>query len=133
MASASVTRIDLSVEPDLQPLYPTPSQLAQLLAPSVGLSPIQKADLVSHCVTRACVFGDFTLLSYLLAEPQAQPHIDLGKQDEDGLGLISVTILGFGSESERDVEREECVRLLIAEGADVNLQDNGASFMSAQS
>ena len=65
------------------------------------------------------------MLSYLLAEPNAQPHVDLGRQDEDGLGLISSTILGFGSESERDVEREECVRLLIAEGADVNLPDNG--------
>lgn len=123
----SVGRVHFTVEPDLQPLYPTPSQLAHLLSPNVGLSPSQKAELVSHCLTRACVFGDFTLLSYLICDPHAQPYIDLSKQDEDGLGLISVTILGFGSEGERDVEREECVRLLISEGADVNLADHGLS------
>ncbi|KAI0687789.1 DIL domain-containing protein [Cytidiella melzeri] len=126
MASSSslLPQVSITVEPDLQPIYPTPTQLSHLLSPNVGLSPSQKADLVSHCLTRACVFGDFSLLSYLLSEPQAQPHIDLGKQDEDGLGLLSVTILGFGSESERDVEREECVRLLIAEGTDVNQPDH---------
>lgn len=68
-------------------------------------------------------------MSYLLSEPYAQPHIDLSKQDEDGLGLISATILGFGSEGDRDVEREECVRLLVVEGADVNLPDNGTPMM----
>lgn len=126
MASTSLNGIDLTVEPDLQPLYPTPSQLAHLLSPNVGLSPAQKTELIHHCLARACVFGDFTLLSYLLSDPNAQPFLDLSRQDEDGLGLISMTILGFGSESERDVEREECVRQLIAEGADVNLPDNGA-------
>ena len=126
-SSESMGRVDLTVEPDLQPLYPTPSQLAHLLSPNVGLSPSQKAELVSHCLTRSCAFGDFTLLSYLLSDPHAQPFIDLGKQDEDGLGLISIAILGFGSEGERDVEREECVRLLVAEGADVNLADQGVS------
>lgn len=124
MASTSLNGIDLTVEPDLQPLYPTPSQLSHLLSPNVGLSPAQKTELVNHCLTRACIFGDLTLLSYLLSDPNAQPFLDLGKQDEDGLGLISTTILGFGSESDRDVEREECVRLLIAEGADVTLPDN---------
>ncbi|KAJ3549652.1 hypothetical protein NM688_g5158 [Phlebia brevispora] len=123
-SSESMGRVDLTVEPDLQPLYPTPSQLAHLLSPNVGLSPSQKAELVSHCLTRTCAFGDFTLLSYLLSDPHAQPFIDLGKQDEDGLGLISIAILGFGSEGERDVEREECVRLLVSEGADVNLADH---------
>ncbi|KAI0348366.1 hypothetical protein BDW22DRAFT_1385642 [Trametopsis cervina] len=123
-SSSAVSQVNITVEPDLQPIYPTPAQLAHLLSPNVGLSPNQKADLVSHCLTRACVFGDFSLLSYLLSEPQAQPYIDLGKQDDDGLGLVSTTILGFGSESEREVEREECVRLLIAEGADINLPDN---------
>lgn len=44
------------------------------------------------------------------------------------MGLIIVTILGFGSENERDLEREECVRLLIAEGADVNLPDQSAFY-----
>ncbi|KAI0080315.1 hypothetical protein K474DRAFT_1769549 [Panus rudis PR-1116 ss-1] len=125
MASSSgLQTVDLTVEPDLQPLYPTPSQVAHLLSPSVGLSPSQKEELVSHCLTRACIFGDFTLLSFLLQDSQAQAYVDLGKQDDDGLGLISLTILGFGSENEREVEREECVRLLISEGADVNLPDN---------
>lgn len=125
--SKSVGPVDLTVEPDLQPLYPTPAQLSHLLSPNVGLSPAQRGELVSHSLTRSCVFGDFPLLSYLLSDSQAQPYIDLSKQDDDGLGLISITIFGFGSETERDVEREECVRLLIAEGADVNLPDNGAS------
>ncbi|KAI0788667.1 DIL domain-containing protein [Abortiporus biennis] len=125
MASSSThTPVDFTVEPDLQPLYPTPAQISHILSPNVGLSPSQKQQLVSHCLTRACVFGDLSLLSYLLSDPQAQTHLDLGKQDEDGLGLISMTILGFGSEGDRDVEREECVRMLIAEGADVNIPDH---------
>ena len=67
------------------------------------------------------------LLSFLLADTHARPFVDLAVRDEDGLGLISFTILGFGSESDRDVEREESVRLLISEGADVSAPDNGAS------
>ena len=124
--SNSIGSIDLTVEPDLQPLYPTPDQLSHLLSPNVGLSPAQKNELAAHSLMRACVFGDYTLLSYLLSDPQAQSHIDLALQDEDGLGLVSVAILGFGSEGEKDVEREECVRLLISEGADINMPDNGA-------
>ncbi|KZT05853.1 uncharacterized protein LAESUDRAFT_750281 [Laetiporus sulphureus 93-53] len=123
MASASVTSEDLTVEPDLQPLYPTPPQVSHLLSPSVGLSPQQRTDLVSHCLTRACQFGDLQLLSHLLTDPNAGPYVDLGKQDEDGLGLISTIILGFGFEVERDIEREECIRLLISEGCDVNTAD----------
>lgn len=123
MASSSITPADLTVEPDLQPLYPTPSQVAHLLSPYVGLSPQQKAELVSHCLARACQFGDMLLLSHLLTDSNAHPYVDLGKQDEEGLGLISLSILGFGSESERDIEREECVRLLISEGSDVNVPD----------
>ncbi|KAH9947151.1 DIL domain-containing protein [Amylocystis lapponica] len=99
MASSSVPSVDFTVEPDLQPIYPTPSHTAHLLSPNVSLSPSQKAELVSHA------------------------YVDLAKQDEDGLCLISITILGFGSESERDLEREECVRLLVSEGCDVNVAD----------
>lgn len=133
MASSSVGPVDLTVEPDLQPLYPTPSQIAHLLSPYVGLSPQQKAELVSHCLLRACQFGDMLLLSHLLTDPNAHPYVDLAKQDEDGLGLISLTILGFGSESERDIEREECVRLLISEGCDVNVADKGPSVAGSHS
>lgn len=124
-SSSSLPSADLAVEPDLQPIYPTTAQISHLLSPNVGLSPNQKEQLVSHCLTRACVFGDFGLLSYLHSDPQAQVYLDLGRQDEDGIGLVSLTILGFGSEGDRDVEREECVRLLISEGADVNLPDYG--------
>lgn len=119
--------IDLTPGPDLHPLYPHPSHVSQLLTPSSGLSPAQRVELVTHCLTRACAFGDIQVLTYLLSDPQAQPHVDLNVQDEDGLGLITVAILGFGAESDRDVEREECVRLLIQEGADPNLPDHGAS------
>ncbi|CDO73489.1 hypothetical protein BN946_scf185013.g124 [Trametes cinnabarina] len=101
MGPATIGAVDLTVEPDLQPLYPTPAQISDLLSPHAGLSPTQKAELVSHCLA----------------------YVDLSKQDEDGLGLISTAILGFGSESERDIEREECVRLLVSEGCDVNTAD----------
>ncbi|KIM75400.1 hypothetical protein PILCRDRAFT_827312 [Piloderma croceum F 1598] len=125
MASSSLGPMDLSPEPDLHPLYPAPGYIAPLLSSRSGLSPPQKAELVSHCLTRSCVFGDLQVLSYLLGDSHAQPYVDLSVCDEDGLGLISITILGFGSESERDVEREECVRLLIAQGADVGGDNAG--------
>ncbi|KAH7883507.1 DIL domain-containing protein [Phlebopus sp. FC_14] len=116
--------LELMPEPDLRPLYPNPVQIAQLLSPHYGLGPPQKATLVSHCLSRACLFGDLPLLQYLLYDRQAQPYVDLSVHDEDGLGLVSQAIQGFGSESERDVEREECVRLLIAQGADVMNPDD---------
>ncbi|KAI0830583.1 DIL domain-containing protein [Trametes gibbosa] len=124
MAPSAIGPVDLTVEPDLQPLYPTPTQISDLLSPNVGLAPSQKTELVTHCLTRACVFADIVLLSFLLSDSQAQAYVDLSKQDEDGLGLISIAILGFGSESERDIEREECVRLLVSEGCDVNFPDH---------
>lgn len=125
MASSSVSPADLAVEPDLQPLYPTPAQIAHLLSPYVGLAPQQKAELVAHCLTRACQFGDMLIMSHLLTDPNAHPFVDLAKKEEDGLGLISTTILSFGAESEREIEREECVRLLVSEGCDVNCADHG--------
>lgn len=80
-------------------------------------------------MTRACAFADLAFFQYILHDPQAHPFLDLNAQDEDGLVYISLIIHGFGSESERDVEREECVRLLINEGADVNVPDKG-EFMT---
>jgi hypothetical protein len=124
MASSSINNLDL--EPDLTPLYPTPANVAPLLSPNFGLSPAQKSQLISHCLTRACVFGELSLLSYLLKDSQAQQHVDLSMQDEDGLVLISTTILGFGSDSDRDIEREECIRLLLLEGAELSIPDKGA-------
>ncbi|KII93884.1 hypothetical protein PLICRDRAFT_49881 [Plicaturopsis crispa FD-325 SS-3] len=115
--------MDLSPEPDLKPLYPNPADIDALLSQHSGLAPAQKAELVHHCLSRACLFGDLSVLTYLLSDRQAQNYVDLGVQDDDGLGFISLTIHGFGSDSERDVEREECVRFLVAQGADVNAAD----------
>lgn len=124
-ASAALGSMDLTPEPDLHPLYPSPGQIAHLLSPHSGLDPSQKAILVCHCISRACLFGDLALLQYILTDRQVQSYVDLNTRDEDGLGLISLAIQGFGSESDREVEREECVRLLIAQGADVSNADNG--------
>lgn len=124
--------MDLAPEPDTKPLYPTPGYIAPLLSTNARLSSAQKSELVSHSLTRSCVFGDFTVLSYLLADAEAREFIDLLMRDDDGLGLISLTIIGFGAETERDVEREECVRLLVTRGADLG-PDNCTSklFISA--
>ncbi|KAG5647640.1 hypothetical protein DXG03_008993 [Asterophora parasitica] len=119
MASTSLQQLDLAPEPDLHPIYPSLTHIASLLSFNSGLAPAQRAELVAHCLTRACVFGELVILQYLLSDPQAQVHVDLGMRDEDGLGLVSLAIHGFGAESDRDVEREECVRLLIAQGADL--------------
>jgi len=121
--------LDLSPEPDLHPLYPTPGYVSPFLSPHSGLAPAQKAELVAHCLTRACMFGDLSVISYLLGDSQAQAYVDLSLRDDDGLGLIGLAIHGFGAESERDVEREECVRLLIAQGADVGA-DKGPDYIS---
>jgi hypothetical protein len=123
MASSQLAQIDL--EPDLTPLYPTPAVIAPLLSPNSGFSPSQKSRLVSHCLTRACVFGEPSLLAYLLQDSQAQQFIDLSAQDDDGLSLISTTILGFGSDPDRDIEREECIRMLLSEGASMDVPDKG--------
>ncbi|CAA7258656.1 unnamed protein product [Cyclocybe aegerita] len=117
--------IDISPEPDLHPLYPTIAQISQQISSDSGLSPAQKAELVSHCLTRACTFGDISVVQYLLTDPQAQAHVDLGLRDEDGVNLISLAIHGFGGDSDRDVEREECVRLLVSQGADMSADKAG--------
>jgi len=119
MPTASVQPIDLSPEPDLHPLYPTASLISEQLGSDSGLNPAQKAELVAHCLTRACAFGEFGVVQYLLTDSHAQAYVDLGLRDEDGVNLISLAICGFGGESDRDVEREECVRLLVSQGADI--------------
>ncbi|KAF4623925.1 hypothetical protein D9613_001725 [Agrocybe pediades] len=117
--------IDLSPEPDLHPLYPTTSQISEQLGSDSGLNPAQKAELLAHCLTRACAFGDIAVVQYLLTDPHAQAYVDLGLRDEDGVNLISLTICGFGGESDRDIEREECVRLLVSQGADMTADKAG--------
>ncbi|KAF8202842.1 DIL domain-containing protein [Pholiota molesta] len=84
-----------------------------------GLHPSQKAELIAHCLTRACAFGDISVVQYLLTDAQTQAHVDLGLRDDDGVGLISLAIHGFVGDSDRDVEREECVRHLVSQGADM--------------
>lgn len=127
-----MTSVSFEPEPDLNPLYPTPTTVAPLLSPNFGLEPAQKAQLVTHCLIRACVFGEFSLLTYLLRDPHAQPYVDLCIRDEEEIGLISTTILGFGSDLDRDIEREECVRLLLSEGADVETPDKGVFSFSSR-
>jgi hypothetical protein len=73
------------------------------------------------------MFGDLSTLTYLLMDANAQPSVDLSQEDDDGLSLVDIAIYGFGSDSEREVEREECVRLLVSQGADVNHADHGTS------
>lgn len=124
MGTGALAHLDLTPEPELHPLYPSPSQIAPLLSPHSGLDPSQRMVLVSHSLSRACLFGDLGLLQYLLTDQQSRSYIDLGSRDDDGLGLVSQTIQGFGTESERDVEREECVRLLIAQGVDIYSSDH---------
>ena len=58
-------------------------------------------------------------MQYLLTDPQAQSVADLGLRDDDNVGLVSLSIHGFIGDADRDVEREECVRLLVAQGADM--------------
>ncbi|KIM48286.1 hypothetical protein M413DRAFT_62585 [Hebeloma cylindrosporum] len=117
--------IDLSPEPDLHPLYPTITQISEQISPDSGLNPAQKAELVAHCLTRACAFGDISVVQYLLTDRLAQAHVDLELHDEDGVGLVSLAIYGFRGDSDRDMEREECVRLLVSQGADLNADQAG--------
>src|ERR1700749_2582674 len=76
--------MDFALEPDLHPVYPSPSLVTSLLASQAGLAPAQRTSLVDHSLTRACLFGDINLLSYLFADPQARVLLNLGLQDEDG-------------------------------------------------
>ena len=107
-------------EPDLHPLYPTVAQISSLLASQSGLDSAQKEELVRHCLKRASLFGDLALAQFLLSDSTAQTYVDLSVKDEDGVGLVSLTIHGFGGDLDRDIEREECVRFLVTQGADLS-------------
>lgn len=124
MTPPELALVDYAPGPDLNPLYPTPQSLLELLDGST-LTPSQRTSLVAHALLKAVSFGDITLLTFLLRSPLARGLVDLGVRDEDGLGFVSQAITGFGEESDKDVEREEVVRLLVSEGADYTSGDNG--------
>ncbi|KAG8833767.1 hypothetical protein FRC17_010140 [Serendipita sp. 399] len=112
---------------DLHPLYPTPALLSQYLSISSTLTPDERKTLVNHSLQRACTFGDLALLTFLIHDERCNKWIDLEDKDEDGNTMVSICITGFrGNEEgnmERELEREECVRLLIKEGADLSTMD----------
>lgn len=116
--------IEFISQPDLNPIYPTPQTLVELLdGPALTIE--QRRSLVAHSLSKAVLFGDIALLTFILRSSLTSNHVDLSVADDDGLGLVSQAILGFGEESDRDIEREESVRLLISEGADVDAGDSG--------
>ncbi|KAF8682365.1 positive myosin-light-chain-phosphatase [Rhizoctonia solani] len=112
------------------PSLPTPALLAVHLSSNSKDTEDQKRALVAHALNRACLFGDQGLITFLLHDPAARALVNLDVQDEDGVSLVSLTIQGFTptleseeSDNERDVEREECVRLLVQQGADIKTGD----------
>ncbi|KAG8858754.1 hypothetical protein FRB96_004891 [Tulasnella sp. 330] len=107
---------ELSPGPDLYPLYPTAQGVDGVLN---SLTIDQRHTLAAHALSRAILFADIALLTYLLRTKRTRVLMDLSIKDEDGLGLVSQAILGFSQDIERDIEREECIRLLISEGADM--------------
>lgn len=123
--------IDVWQQHDIAPPWPTPASLTAQLT-NRGLTPSQRVDLVQHSIARACLFADLPLLSFLLESPLSRELVNLSVQDEDGLGLISQSIIGFGDESERDVDREECIRFLVAQKVSVDTPDNGTRFWAPQ-
>ncbi|KAG9014801.1 hypothetical protein FRB94_008959 [Tulasnella sp. JGI-2019a] len=114
--------IDLSPGPDLYPLYPTPQDIDGALD---RLTNGQGHTLTTHALFRAILFADMTLLTFLLRSKRTRKLLDLSMKDEDGLGLVSQAILGFSHDIEMDIEREECIRLIISEGADMLEGDSG--------
>jgi hypothetical protein len=116
-------------QPDLHPLYPTPSILSSQLSVSSTLTPGECTTLVNHSLIRACVFGNLTLLSFILHDGKCNKWADLELRDEDGVTPVGVCIMGFrphdgDADLEREMEREECVRLLIKQGVELSTTDN---------
>ncbi|CAE7213731.1 unnamed protein product [Rhizoctonia solani] len=110
------------------PSLPTPALLAVHLSSDSKATEDEKRALVAHALNRGCLFGDQGLLTFLLHDPAARTLAKLDTQDEDGVSLVSLTIQGFTPKldhevDERDVEREECVRLLVQQGADIHSSD----------
>lgn len=109
-------------ELDLSPPYPSPTSLEHQLASKV-LSIDQLKSVLNHSLERACLFADITLLSFLLNHVPAKTLIDLRIRDEDGLCIISQCIQGFSENGDADIDREECIRLLVTHGASVSEPD----------
>lgn len=124
---------------DLHPIYPTAAVLSQSLDSSSTLTPLERTTLVNHSLSRACSFANLSLLTFLLKDERCNRWVELEGRDEDGATAVTVCIMGFrgavelenghqghGEESdvEREMEREECVRLLVHEGADLTSTDN---------
>ncbi|CAE6534475.1 unnamed protein product [Rhizoctonia solani] len=112
----------------LLPSLPTPALLAVHLSSDSKDTEDEKRALVTHALNRACLFGDQGLLTFLLHDPAARTLTNLDARDEDGVSLASLTVQGFTPKldhevDERDVEREECVRLLVHQGADIQTGD----------
>ncbi|QRV86292.1 Dilute domain-containing protein C25B8,08 [Ceratobasidium sp. AG-Ba] len=127
MASGSTEPVNTE---HLTPSLPTPALLAVQLSSHSQRTDEEKKALVAHSLHRACLFGDQGLLTFLLHDPAVRPLVFLDVKDEDGVSLVSLTIQGFtpcldpgDTDLERDVEREECVRLLVQQGADVQTGD----------
>ncbi|KAH7340418.1 DIL domain-containing protein [Rhizoctonia solani] len=113
----------------LLPSLPTPALLAVHLSSDSKDTEDEKRALVAHALNRGCLFGDQGLLTFLLHDPAARALANLDAKDEDGVSLVSLAIQGFTprleheENDERDVEREECVRLLVQQGADIQTGD----------
>lgn len=114
---------------DLSPLYPTAQGVDAVLD---SLADDQRHTLATHVLSRAILFADIALLTYLLRNKRTRSLADLLIKDEDGLVLVSQAILGFSQETERDIEREECIRLLISEGADM-LEGDSCAWLGTRS
>src|SRR5258708_9403053 len=108
---------------DLSPPYPTPASLTVQLTSTV-LSVEQLKQLVQHSISRACLFADLSLLNFLLESDVSKNYVDLNFKDEDGLCIISQSIIGFGEQNDCCVDREECIRALMSCGASIDTADN---------
>ncbi|KZT61318.1 DIL-domain-containing protein [Calocera cornea HHB12733] len=118
--SASPSVSSLTFEPDLAPLQPKPIDLLPLLSDPEHIAPSQKRALVAHALRHALVFADLPLLIFLLHDPTSKPSLDLTITDEDGRGVLTVAMMGFGTEDpEREMDREEGCRMLLVAGADI--------------
>lgn len=123
-------------QPDLHPLYPTPLILSSQLSVSSTLTPGECTTLVNHSLIRACTFGDLALLTFILNDGKCNKWADLELKDEDAVTPIGICIMGFrpndgDADLEREMEREECVRMLIKQGVELSTTDNCRFFSPA--